>query len=494
MAEQLNGKYSIERLVGRGGMGEVFAGRAVGVEGFSRPVAIKRIHLQYSDERALRALLVTEACLTARLSHANIVAVHDLDQDDTGRLFLVMELVDGIDLASLLRTGALPVPIVLFITCEILRGLGHAHDLPSGAPPVRGLVHRDVSPQNMLIGWDGTVKVSDFGLAKARATTKASASLFIKGKISYMSPEQANGAALDGRSDLFSVGVVLWEMLCGTRLFGYSTVEATMKSVLLDPIPWPRSRSPGLPQDIERITMRLLERDPGRRYATAGAVIEAVMACPAYPRNGRELLAELLDERLQARARQRVPDGEQLAAAAAAAAAAAGHGQPSIAVCVGGEETGLAPPLAPIAVPGEPYPDPPRSGRLGRMVLLPSVAAAAALVTLLAVSAVPRTDREAAPAAPTSCEPPPLEPAEHPQLRTELGASAVPTAPAVPAIPVVSAPAMAPRALPTRASPGRGPASGRQATPPATREPAIHSGIHVIDLREVPSTTWTRDE
>src|SRR5689334_15683183 len=275
MTEQLNAKYVIEGLVGRGGMGEVFAGRVLGVEGFSRPVAIKRIHSQYSEDRGLRLMLAAEARLTARLSHSNIVAVHDLDQDEAGRLFLVMELVHGIDLASLLRTGALPVPVALFVTCEILRGLGHAHDLPTTEDSLRGLVHRDVSPQNMLIGWDGAVKVSDFGLAKARATTNASASLFVKGKLAYMSPEHANGDALDGRSDLFSVGVMLWEMVCGGRLFGRDTMEATVRAVLFDPIPSPRSRSPELPRDIDQITMRLLERDRARRYDTAGAVIEA---------------------------------------------------------------------------------------------------------------------------------------------------------------------------------------------------------------------------
>jgi serine/threonine-protein kinase len=234
-------------------------------------------------------MLVAEARLAARLSHANVVAVQDLAQDEAGRLFLVMELVDGIDLASLLHTGALPLPVALFITCEILRGLGHAHDLPASEDPeapVRGLVHRDVSPQNMLIGWDGAVKVSDFGLAKARATTEASASLLVRGKVGYMSPEQANGAALDGRSDLFSVGVMLWEMICGARLFDRATLVATANSVLCEPIPSPRARSPGLPRDVEQVTMRLLERDRSRRHATAGAAVEAVLACAAYPKNG----------------------------------------------------------------------------------------------------------------------------------------------------------------------------------------------------------------
>lgn len=449
VAEQLNGRYVIERLVGRGGMGEVFAGRAIGVEGFTRPVAIKRLHTQYSDERVLRSMLVEEARCTASLSHGNIVSVLDLDRDEAGRLFLVMELVDGIDLASLLCTGTLPLPVALFVTCEILRGLGHAH----GAPAAGGLVHRDVSPQNMLIGWDGAVKVSDFGLAKAHSGTKASASLFVKGKIAYMSPEQANGAALDGRSDLFSVGVMLWEMLCGARLFGHSTLEATVRSVLLEPIPPPRSRAPELPEDVEWITMRLLDRDRDRRFPTASAAIEALLACAAYPKDGRERLAGLLRQRLPARTRQ--PASE--------------------------EAITLEPPVAPLlVVPDQPYPDPPRRRRGRWAALAAGVIAAAGLAALVATTcAVPGLGAGGEAGAP-------VVPAARVAPSAEPRAAPPPVAPA----PAVSeghdarAAAEASQARPPRAPPGRAPAKGRRVPAPEL-ETASDGGIRVLDLREL---------
>jgi len=464
VAEQLNGKYFLERPLGKGGMGEVFAGRALDMEGISRPVAIKRIHLEYSDPHAPRSMLVAEARLLARLSHVNIVAFQGLEQDETGRLFLVMELVDGIDLASLLRTGALPLPVALFVTCEILRGLGHAHDPPASEEPVRGLVHRDVSPHNMLIGWDGAVKVSDFGLAKARVTTEASASLFAQGKPGYMSPEQANSAALDGRSDLFSVGVMLWEMICGERLFGRS-------SVLCAPIPPPRSRAPDVPQEVEQITMRLLERDRGRRYPTAGAAIEALTDCVAYPKNGRELLSALLRERLPARARQR-SGGERLP--------------------ISDEETSLAPPMAPLLVPAEPYPDPPQPGRARRVASLALLVVATALATMLAVGAVPRLDEEGAPAVPATREAPRVEPPVNPRPPSETRAISAPSEPSPSsAAPVAPAPTVAPQGRPTRAPASRLPPTGRQAPPTPNLE---STGIRFIDLRKLAPTTSDEGE
>lgn len=463
VAEQLSDKYIIERLVGRGGMGEVFAGRAIGLEGFSRAVAIKRIHSQYSDEHALRSMLVTEARLAARLSHANVVAVQDLAQDEAGRLFLVMELVDGIDLASLLHTGALPLPVALFVTTEILRGLGHAHDPPASEDPVRGLVHRDVSPQNVLIGWDGAVKVSDFGLAKARATTEASASLLIRGKVGYMSPEQANGSALDGRSDLFSVGVMLWEMICGARLFDRSTLVATASSVLCEPIPSPRARSPGLPQDIEHVTMRLLERDRSRRHATAEVAVEALLACAAYPKNGRELLAALLSERLPARARQRRGGGAR-------------HQRSSL-----DEETLPAPLVVPLLAPAEPYPDPPGLGRGRRAVLVALLVVATALAAIIMGGFVLRSDDDGTSAVPAVHVAPAVEPPTTTVTSTPIPSSAVPE------VPVAPAPMIAPRDR-------RAPVRGRPASPATNLEPTGRQGMRMIDLRDLAPASSVRGE
>ena len=162
---------------------------------------------------------------------------------------------------------------------------------------MRGIVHRDVSPHNVLLSWEGAVKVSDFGIAKARAASEATASVFIKGKPAYMSPEQANGQPLDGRSDLFAVGVMLWEMLVGRRLFVGEDTRATLAAVLFGQIPRPRSLRGDVPKDLERVVMKLLERDLPARYATAEEAIAELLECADAPKAGRELLTATLAER-----------------------------------------------------------------------------------------------------------------------------------------------------------------------------------------------------
>jgi serine/threonine protein kinase, bacterial len=292
----ISGKYRLDQRLGGGGMAEVFLGSTVGAEGFSRPVAIKRVLPGFSDNPAFAQMFVAEAQISARLVHPNIVSVIDFDRDDENRLFLVMELVEGRDLDALVSTGLLPFPVVIYVIAEVLRGLGHAHDLPVGSG-IRGIVHRDVSPHNVLLSWDGSVKVSDFGIAKARAASEATASVFIKGKPAYMSPEQANGESLDGRSDLFAVGIMLWEMVVGRRLFVGEDTRATLASVLFGQVPRPRSLRPEIPKDLERVVMKLLERDLPARYATAEDAIHDLLECHDAPKAGRELLARTLAER-----------------------------------------------------------------------------------------------------------------------------------------------------------------------------------------------------
>ncbi len=298
------GKYRLDTRLGGGGMAEVFLASTQGAEGFSRKVAIKRVLPGFSDNPAFAKMFVAEAQISSRLVHPNIVSVLDFDRDAENRLFLVMELVEGRDLDALVSSGLLPIPVMIFVISEALRGLGYAHDLPSGAD-VRGIVHRDVSPHNVLLSWEGAVKVSDFGIAKAKSATEATASVFIKGKPAYMSPEQANGEALDGRSDLFAVGVMLWEMLIGRRLFMGDDTRATLAAVLFSQIPRPRSIRGEVPKDLERVVMKLLERDLPARYATAEQAIHDLLECADAPRNGRESLTSLLAERFPNDARVR---------------------------------------------------------------------------------------------------------------------------------------------------------------------------------------------
>jgi serine/threonine protein kinase len=292
----VSGKYRLDQRLGGGGMAEVFLGSTVGAEGFSRKVAIKRVLPGYSDNEQFAKMFVEEARISSQLVHPNIVSVLDFDRDPEGRLFLVMELVEGKDLDALVGTGLLPYPVVIFVIGEVLRGLGYAHDLPVGNES-RGVVHRDISPHNVLLSWSGAVKVSDFGIAKARAASEATASVFIKGKPAYMSPEQANGQPLDGRSDLFAVGIMLWEMLVGRRLFTGEDTRATLAAVLFGQVPRPRSLRADVPKDLERVTMKLLERDLSARYPTAEHALHELLDCADSPKAGREALIAALGER-----------------------------------------------------------------------------------------------------------------------------------------------------------------------------------------------------
>jgi len=301
MSFGVSGKYRLDRRLGGGGMAEVFVGSTVGAEGFTRKIAIKRVLPGYSDNPAFAQMFVAEAQISSRMVHPNIVSVLDFDRDAENRLFLVMELVEGKDLDTLMASGLLPFPVVIYVIGEVLRGLGYAHDLPAGTQ-VRGIVHRDVSPHNVLLSWEGAVKVSDFGIAKARAASEATASVFIKGKPAYMSPEQANGQPLDGRSDLFAVGVMLWEMLVGRQLFVGEDTRSTLALVLFGQVPRPRSLRPEIPKDLEKVCMKLLERDLPARYATAEQAIADLVRCADAPRDGREVLTAILGERFPSHA------------------------------------------------------------------------------------------------------------------------------------------------------------------------------------------------
>jgi serine/threonine protein kinase len=298
-------RYQLGDRLGAGGMAEVFRGTMIGAEGIALPVALKRVLPELASPQ-FTLMFVQEAQLASLLKHPNIVTILDFDRDPDGRLFLVMEYVEGKDLSCLAETGLLPFSTVNFLLGEVLCGLGYAHELPT-AGPVRGLVHRDVSPHNVLLSWEGAVKVSDFGIAKAREASAATASTLIKGKVAYMSPEQANGEPLDGRSDLFAVGIMAWELLTGRLLFDGSSRE-TLAKVMLGPIPRPSSIRPEVPADLEAVTMRLLERDRSARYAKAELAVDDLASCADAPRSGRgrlelaRLLAARFPDAVAARA------------------------------------------------------------------------------------------------------------------------------------------------------------------------------------------------
>lgn len=291
------GRYVLEGHLGDGGMADVFRGRAMGAEGFTRAVAIKRIRADVRRDPTFAEMFIAEAKILAGLQHPNIVSVLDFDRDAGGRLYLVMELVGGQDLGCLLASGPLPYSTTIYVIAELLRGLGYAHNLPARADGVRGIVHRDVSPQNVLLSWNGEVKLSDFGIAKVRTAAAATASIVVKGKPAYLSPEQISGLPLDGRSDLFSVGVVLWQMLTGEHLFAMGTTTETVARVLYGPVPSPRALRSEVPRDLDVVAMRLLARAPERRFASAEEALGELLRCHHAPRDGRGELEKVLRAR-----------------------------------------------------------------------------------------------------------------------------------------------------------------------------------------------------
>ena len=297
-------RYEIQHRIGAGGQAEVFLGAVRGAEGFERPVAVKRVRADAPDAGRSATTLIEEARLAAGLSHPNVVSVLDFDRDRAGQLYLVMEHIDGVNLAQLIETGPVPHPAAIFIVRELLSGLGYIHEL-EGEGRVRGLVHRDVAPDNVLLSRSGVVKLADFGVARALVVTMTAASGKPVGKPGYMSPEQANGDELDGRSDLYAVGIVLWELLASRRLRVGAAGDIAVQAVF-QAIPRPSEYRQGVPGDLEAVAMRLLAPDRAERYQTAELAAHDLASCQDTPRDGRGELVRLLAERFP-RPRRRRP-------------------------------------------------------------------------------------------------------------------------------------------------------------------------------------------
>ncbi|HET9596412.1 MAG TPA: serine/threonine-protein kinase, partial [Anaeromyxobacteraceae bacterium] len=276
------GKYRLVEPIASGGMAEVWRAEAPGAEGFVKEVALKLVRGDHDARGEFVRMFIQEARLASRLTHANIVQVFEFDQVD-GRYYIAMELVRGRTLREVvdrcreqgLRLG---VPRAVHVGAEVARALAYAHRLQEGGRPA-GLVHRDVSPQNVLVSFEGEVKLTDFGIARALGATEATAPGTLKGKLAYMAPEQARGGAVDGRADVFALGVVLWELCTGRRLFARESDAATLAAVLADePVSPPSAWNEGVPADLDACVLAALERDPGRRTASAEALADALAA------------------------------------------------------------------------------------------------------------------------------------------------------------------------------------------------------------------------
>ncbi|HEY4120655.1 MAG TPA: serine/threonine-protein kinase [Byssovorax sp.] len=274
------GRYVLCDQIAAGGMATVHIGRLLGPVGFARTVAIKRLHAQFAKDPEFVAMFLDEARIAARVRHANVVATLDVVVLK-GELFVVMDYVHGESIATLLRTcraqtnGGVPVAIALSVMAGALYGLHAAHEATNeyGAP--LRIVHRDVSPQNILVGQDGVPRVVDFGVAKAADRLQTTTQGGLKGKIAYMSPEQIGAHAVDRRTDVYAASVVLWEMLTGRRLFQAESEVRLIQAVLMGEIAPPSAYVPGLPPAIDHLVMTGLSKDPDARFPTAAAMAEA---------------------------------------------------------------------------------------------------------------------------------------------------------------------------------------------------------------------------
>src|ERR1700733_2322727 len=254
-------------------MATVHIRRLLGPVGFSRTVAIKRLRSDLAEEPEFVAMFLDEARLAARIRHPNVVPTLDVVAV-AGELLLVMEYVQGESLSRLMRTvtekGARPPPaIVASIMAGVLHGLHAAHEARDERGEPLGVVHRDVSPQNILVGADGVARLVDFGVAKATGRLQTTSEGQIKGKLSYMPPEQIQGQRVDRRADVYSAGVVLWEMLTGERLFMGENQGNTVQRVLLGDAPPPSRKVAGLPIAIDDVVLRALSREPSDRFSSA---------------------------------------------------------------------------------------------------------------------------------------------------------------------------------------------------------------------------------
>jgi len=304
------GDYEPLLELASGGMATVYLARHVGAQGFERLVVIKRVHRHLIGNREFSDMFIDEARVAALIRHPNVVPVINVVETG-GELFLVMDYVESVSLSSLLNAhtklygndhGA-PPRIAARIMADSLAGLHAAHEATDMRGVPLSLVHRDVSPQNIIVGTDGTSRLIDFGIARAATRLSETKTGSLKGKIAYMAPEQAQGGAVDRRVDVFASGVTLHEALVGKRLFRGENDLDTLRRILESPIPAPSDLVPDIPRALDDVVFRALERNPHARFATAADFLDALERAitPATPREVASFLRDNCGERLLAR-------------------------------------------------------------------------------------------------------------------------------------------------------------------------------------------------
>jgi serine/threonine-protein kinase len=269
-------RYTLLAKIATGGMAEIWLARQAGPRGFEKVVVIKRIIDTYSHDPEFVEMFLDEARIAAQLNHPNIVQIYDLGEH-AGAWYIAMEYLGGEHLSAIVRAALksnkkLPIPLSVKMISLAAEGLGHAHAKTGANGQKLNIVHRDVSPQNVVLTYDGQLKVVDFGIAKAATRVSHTTSGLVKGKIGYMAPEQARGLPIDSRVDLYSLGVVLYEMVTASRLFNTNDQLLLMQQVVSpDPVQPAHERNAAVPTDLSKIISRSLEKDPNERYQDARA-------------------------------------------------------------------------------------------------------------------------------------------------------------------------------------------------------------------------------
>jgi len=296
------GRYILLDRIGMGGMAEVFRAVMPGAEGFKRTFVVKRIVSQLCQSQTFVEMFVREARIGALLNHPNIAQVFDFGSVD-GEYFLAMEYIRGADILAMMRRlretkQRLPVPIAVFVAHQVASGLAYAHGLCGANGETLNLIHRDVTPSNIMCLRTGGVKLLDFGIAKTvdasgiESTEKGE----FRGKLAYMAPERVRDQPFDARSDIYSLGVVLWELLTGRRLFRGATDVETFKNVLEMEVRAPSALRPEVPASLDAVVARALARDPDERFGTAQAMLDALEPILAETKYQSRMVSELLDE------------------------------------------------------------------------------------------------------------------------------------------------------------------------------------------------------
>ncbi len=311
------GQYTLTARLGRGGMADVYRARREGAAGFERTVVVKKILGSHNEDPQFVEMFINEAKIAARLTHPNIVQVYELGEQD-GEFFIVMEYVKGKDLLRLLRAlaqnkpddPAIPPLVAAFIARETCRALAHAHEHTDESGQQKPIVHRDVSPQNIMLSYDGQVKLVDFGIAKALDSMKEETRTgALKGKFAYMAPEQIGGHSPGPQSDIFSTGVVLHEMLTGKRLFKGGSDYETLQKVQNMPVAPPSSINGAVSPELDAITLQALDRDKKQRYSRAGHMARDLDVYLQAHRFAVEDMAEYMSLVFPPDQREEVPDG-----------------------------------------------------------------------------------------------------------------------------------------------------------------------------------------